>query len=127
MCGRYVVKTSIQKLGEAFGFLSELELEPRYNIAPSQDVPIIKSDAKGGRTLDLYRWGLIPSWAKDPKIGYRTINARAETITEKASFKTAYKRQRCILPADGFFEWQKLEGGNVKGHKEPFFIYLKST
>ena len=82
-------------------------LRPRYNVAPSQDVAVVRA-ADGGRNLSMLRWGLIPAWAKDPAIGYRLINARSETVAEKPSFRSAYRRRRCLIPADGFYEWQRL-------------------
>jgi putative SOS response-associated peptidase YedK len=94
-------------------------LAPRYNIAPTQSVIVVGDDGK--RYLKPMRWGLIPSWAKDPSIGNRMINARAETLAEKPAFRAALKKRRCIIPADGFFEWQKL--GKVK---QPVHIVLKS-
>ena len=82
-------------------------LRPRYNVAPSQDVAVVRA-ADGGRSLSILRWGLIPAWARDPAIGYRLINARSETVAEKPSFRSAYRRRRCLIPADGFYEWQRL-------------------
>ena len=98
-------------------------LPPRYNVAPTQNVPIVRRPKDtDGRELVLARWGLIPSWAKDTKIGYRTINARAETVAEKPSFREAFKRRRCLVVADGFYEWQKQPGGK----KQPYFISAAS-
>jgi putative SOS response-associated peptidase YedK len=98
---------------EAFGLLVAPDLEPRFNIAPSQPVPVVRADEHGTRHLDQLRWGLIPSWAKDPKIGHRLINARAETVAEKPSFRAAFKRRRCLVAASGFFEWQATPAGKV--------------
>ena len=89
-------------------------LAQRYNVAPSQDVPIVKA----GRKLAVVRWGLIPFWAKDEKISYRTINARAETVAEKPVFRAAFKARRCLVAASSFYEWQKQE----KGQKQPWYI-----
>jgi putative SOS response-associated peptidase YedK len=97
------------------------DLAPRYNIAPSQPVSVIPNDGKN--RLDFFTWGLIPSWAKDPKIGYRTINARAETLHEKPAFRAAFRRRRCLVLADGFYEWRQEPG---KKSKTPFYIRLKS-
>ena len=94
-----------------------LNLPPRYNVAPTQDVPAVRLRA-GARELALLRWGLIPAWAKDPSIGLRMINARAETVAEKPSFRSALAKRRCLIVADGFFEWQK----QPKGPKQPYFI-----
>ena len=81
-------------------------LRPRYNIAPSQEVAVVR-DGDGGRSLSMLRWGLIPGWAKDPAIAYKLINARSETVSEKPSFRSAYRRRRCLIPADGFYEWTR--------------------
>lgn len=90
---------------------------PRYNIAPTQDVPAVVARRQGGgRQLRLFRWGLIPSWAKDPEIGNRLINARGETVAEKASFRGPLARRRCLILADGFYEWQKVRGGKQPHH-----------
>ncbi|MGH6960565.1 MAG: SOS response-associated peptidase, partial [Dongiaceae bacterium] len=91
-----------------------------YNAAPSQNLPVVRLDRDGRRELALLRWGLIPSWARDPAIGYRTINAKAETVAEKPAFRAAFRKRRCLVPADGFYEWQKIDGG-----KQPWRITLK--
>jgi putative SOS response-associated peptidase YedK len=97
-------------------------LAPRYNIAPSQPVAIVRASRdQDNREWALVQWGLVPSWSKDPSIGARMINARAETVEEKPSFRTAFKRRRCLIPADGFYEWKRLNGG-----KQPFYIRLES-
>ncbi|HEX8906427.1 MAG TPA: SOS response-associated peptidase, partial [Longimicrobiaceae bacterium] len=85
---------------------------PRFNIAPTQDVPVLLSDG-GRRVLDVFRWGLIPSWAKDAKIGNKMINARAEGVAEKPAYRAAFQRRRCLVPASGFYEWKKAAGGKV--------------
>ncbi len=104
MCGRYVLRTAVEELRRIFGFVEQPNLMPRYNIAPTQDVPVIRQrrDPAGERTLQLLRWGLIPAWAEDTKMGARLINARAETVAEKASFRSAFRKRRCLVPADGF-------------------------
>jgi len=89
------------------------EYPPRFNIAPSQDAPVIAQD-QGGRRMGLLRWGLVPFWAKDPAIGHKMINARSETVDTKPAFRSAFERRRCLVPADGFFEWKKGEGGKTK-------------
>ncbi len=107
MCGRFTLTVDPEELQQQFG-LSEpppTELVPRYNIAPSQAVAVVANAPE--RKLELFQWGLIPSWAKDPKIGNKLINARAETLAEKPSFRTALKRRRCLVVADGFYEWKK--------------------
>lgn len=120
MCGRYTLTTSKGKLAEEFDLSGELpELTPSYNIAPTQDVAAILGDGEE-RRLELMRWGLIPSWADDSEIGSRMINARSETVAEKPSFRAAFKRRRCLVPADGFYEWQKTNGA-----KQPFHIRLQ--
>ena len=83
-----------------------LNLRPRYNVAPSQDVAVARA-TEGGRILSMLRWGLIPAWAKDPAVGHRLINARSETVAEKPSFRTAFRHRRCLIPADGFYEWRR--------------------
>jgi len=97
----------------------------RYNIAPTQQVPVILNDSDGLRTLDGFQWGLVPHWAKDPSIGSKMINARAETLAEKPSFRNALVRRRCLVPADGFYEWKK-EGEGKAARKQPMRIHLKS-
>ena len=108
MCGRFTLRTPARDLVEIFELLREPELSPRYNIAPTQRVAVVRQDGKN-RELSLMRWGLVPSWSKDPKAGPPLINARAETVATKPSFRTAFKRRRCLIPADGFYEWQKTD------------------
>jgi len=114
MCGRFALKNP-KALKEAFNLEEQPELAPRYNIAPSQDVAIIRF-SPAGRRLDLARWGLIPSWAKDAAGGYSTINARAETVDSKPTFRAPFKRHRCLIPADGFYEWQEQGGIKIPHH-----------
>ncbi len=117
MCGRYGLFTSGEELAEWFR-LPEIPLfEPRYNIAPTQPVAAVRATATG-REMAFLRWGLIPSWSSDPAIGNKLINARAETVAEKPSFRSAFKRRRCLIPASGYYEWQK---GDAR-HKQPYFI-----
>jgi putative SOS response-associated peptidase YedK len=106
MCGRFTLRTPARDLVEIFELLREPELSPRYNIAPTQRVAIVRQSGKD-RELAVMRWGLVPSLSKDPKAGPPLINARAETVATKPSFRTAFKRRRCLIPADGFYEWQK--------------------
>lgn len=121
MCGRYELHTHPAALALAFGLPAPPAVAPRYNIAPMQDVPVVRLSHAGERELAFVRWGLVPRWAKDPAIGARMINARAETLAEKPSFRTALRRHRCLVPADGFYEW-KL---NAAGGKQPIHIGMK--
>ncbi len=123
MCGRYSLTVKKEKLKQEFGLQEEhlKSFSPRYNIAPSQPVSVLISQ-EGKPKLELCNWGLIPSWAKDPAIGNRMINARKETVTEKPSFRGPFKNKRCLVLADGFYEWKK-EGPR----KIPFYIRLKSN
>src|SRR3990172_12759031 len=106
MCGRFTLAVDPGTLKGTFPWVEvPQDLPPRYNIAPSQPVAVVPND--GRNRLDFYIWGLIPSWAKDPKIGNRMINARAETLAEKPSFRTALKKRRCLILADGFYEWKR--------------------
>lgn len=114
MCGRYTLKNP-DALKEAFQLEALPALAPRYNIAPSQDVPIIRL-LPAGRRLELARWGLIPSWAKEADGGYSTINARAETVDTKPTFRAPFRRHRCLIPADGFYEWHEEGGIKIPHH-----------
>ncbi|MGH8800738.1 MAG: SOS response-associated peptidase [Casimicrobiaceae bacterium] len=116
MCGRYELSSHPAAIALAFGLAHAPDVHPRYNIAPTQRVPIVRVDHTGGRELVQVRWGLVPRWAKDPSIGTRLINARAETVAQKAAFRTAYARHRCLVPANGFYEWQPLPGGKQPLH-----------
>jgi putative SOS response-associated peptidase YedK len=116
MCGRYTLATPLSMLAEHFAVHARLNLGPRYNIAPTQRSPVVRVGA-GGRELTPLRWGFIPSWAKDPAIGARMINARAESVAEKAAFRRAFAKRRCLVPADGFYEWRK-DGRR----KQPYYI-----
>ena len=121
MCGRFTLTVDPDELQDAFG-LSEpapAQLTPRYNIAPTQPVAVVPNLEP--RKLDIFKWGLIPSWAKDPKIGNSLINARGETVAEKPAFRAAFKRRRCLIPADGFYEWKRT--GKTK---TPLYIQMKS-
>ena len=121
MCGRFTLFEADAILSKEFGAPISFGLAPRYNIAPSQQILAVRpSTGKGGREAALLRWGLIPHWAKDPSIGNRMINARAETVAEKPAFRRAFRKQRCLIPADGFFEWQKLDR-----KKQPFYIRMR--
>jgi len=121
MCGRFSSSSKPEQIKKEFKVAVEdpAIFKPRYNIAPSQMIPIVL-DRTGERIVAQLKWGLVPSWAKDALIGSRMINARAETLMEKPSFREAYKSRRCIIPASGFYEWQRAE----KGAKQPFYFYL---
>ena len=116
MCGGYTLTVDASVLGRLFELELLAELSPRYNIRPTQMVPIVRARSDGAREWASVRWGLIPSWAKDTKIGSRLINARAETAADKPSFRSAFKHRRCLLPTDGFFEWVKAPGGKQPHH-----------
>ena len=105
MCGRYSLTISGEELAEIFG-VNKIEFSPRYNIAPGQEVPVI-SYIDDKKHLSMMRWGLVPSWADKVSIGYKMINARAETIDQKPSFRQSFFRRRCLIPADGYYEWEK--------------------
>ncbi len=120
VCGRYTLTTPLETLTEEFQITGPLpEVPPRYNVAPTQEVAAVLAH-DGGRKLEMLRWGLIPSWADDPGIGSRMINARSETVAEKPSFRGAFKKRRCLVLADGFYEWQKTGNG-----KQPYYIHMK--
>jgi putative SOS response-associated peptidase YedK len=123
MCGRFSLHTPESQIREAFNLehTEPLGLNPRYNIAPTQDIPIIR-DIDTGPEIVLARWGLIPSWSKEPKIKYSTINARIESVAEKPTYRTPFKRRRCLIPADGFYEWKV-----VNGHKIPHHIRMRDS
>jgi putative SOS response-associated peptidase YedK len=121
VCGRFAFYSPGEAAAALFGVSASLDVRPRYNIAPTQDIAAIRADERGTRELVMLRWGLVPFWAKDPSIGNRMINARAETVAEKPSYRNAYQHRRCIVLADGFYEWQKKGDG-----KTPFFISLDS-
>ena len=121
MCGRFTLFDSADSVAERFGLPDTPSLSPRYNIAPSQTVAAVRIPPGGGaRELVALRWGLIPSWAKDPSIGSRMINARSETVAEKPAFRAAIRRRRCLVPADGFYEWKRADG-----RKQPYYILMR--
>ena len=122
MCGRYKIVTDAQALFDAFQVQAEMDAAKlaRYNVAPATDQLVILSE-HGHRVARWHRWGLIPHWAKDPTIGYKTINARGEGIAAKPAFRAAFRQRRCLVPATGFYEW-KAEGGG----KQPYLIRLRN-
>lgn len=119
MCGRYTLSTPAGRLAEEFQLDSTVEITPSYNVAPTQQVAAVLED-EGGRRLEMLRWGLVPSWAEDPEIGARMINARSETAPEKPSFRSAFRRRRCLIAADGFYEWKRENGG-----KQPYYFHMQ--
>ena len=132
MCGRFTRTMSWREIYELYRLTVERETDfkrehfkPRYNVAPTQDIPILRQP-DGEPEMTIAHWGLVPPWAKDEKIAYKMINARAETIKEKASFKTAVNKHRCLIPADGFYEWKMMSDGSKQPHwfhmedKRPF-------
>ena len=119
MCGRYTLKTPVERLSEQFQFPKIIPVKPRYNIAPSQDVAVVhRLPDDRDRRLAMLRWGLIPAWVKDPAKARQPINAKAETVDKLPTFRVAFHRRRCLIPADGFYEW-KQEGGR----KQPVSIH----
>jgi putative SOS response-associated peptidase YedK len=120
MCGRYLLVTPSETLRRAFRFVEQPNLPPAWNIAPTQLRPVLRQrrEPKGERTLQLLRWGLIPPWAESAAIGARMINARAETLDQKPAFRTAFRRRRCLVPADGFYEWTS----GPDGARKPWLI-----
>lgn len=118
MCGRYALTVEPAVLSALLALRDLAEFDPRWNLAPSQSAPVVtRDDAREGRALRSMRWGLVPSWSKDSKIGYHTINARSETAATKPAFRSAYRKRRCLVPASWFYEWRK-EGKE----KTPFRI-----
>jgi len=123
MCGRFTLSQSAEAIASVFQLDEVPILQPRYNIAPTQLVPtVLQNPEQRQRQLQMLRWGLIPSWAKDPAMGARLINARAETVTEKPSFRSAFRHRRCLVIADGFYEWQRQDG-----KKQPFYFRMQNT
>ena len=121
MCGRYTLTSPIEVIAEEFGITGPLpEIKPSYNVAPGQAVATVLDEGDGVRRLEVLKWGLVPSWAKDPAIGNRMINARSETAAEKPSFRKAMKERRCLILADGFYEWQKTAHG-----KQPYYTRME--
>jgi putative SOS response-associated peptidase YedK len=121
MCGRFTLNVTPSKLTEYFDLTGDLDFSPSWNIAPFSQINSIVADESGSKHLKSMRWGLIPSWAKDETIGSKLINARSETIVEKPSFRSAFKRRRCLIPASGYYEWK-----TQNGIKQPWYISLVS-
>jgi putative SOS response-associated peptidase YedK len=121
MCGRFTLSQPAEAIAAVFQVNEVPTLEPRYNIAPTQRVPTVLQKAGGDRQFQMLRWGLIPSWAKDLAMGAKLINARGETVAEKPSFRSAFRHRRCLIIADGFYEWQRQEG-----KKQPFYFRVQN-
>jgi putative SOS response-associated peptidase YedK len=122
MCGRFVLKAPFSELVRLYNVTNNLNLEPRYNIPPTENIAAVRPDPVGtGRRLDMLRWGLVPWWAKDLKVSFSNINAKAETVAEKPAFRDAFRERRCIIPADGFYEWKKIDAKT----KQPYAIVMK--
>ncbi len=120
MCGRFTLTVQAEILRDLFELETIPDLTPRYNIAPTQEVAAVRQTEQGSRELVRLRWGLIPSWADSPAVGVRMLNARSETVAGKPAFRSAFRQRRCLIPADGFFEWQ-----NQMGRKQPFYFRLR--
>lgn len=119
MCGRFSLNAAEAELRRLFGYDGPpLNLAPRYNIAPTQSAPVVAIGREGGRAMVMMRWGLVPSWAKDMTIGAKLINARSDSVAAKPSFRAAFAKRRCLVPADGFYEWRAVPGGR----KQPYRI-----
>ncbi len=123
MCGRYVIISTPEAIRALFGYHEQPNFPPRYNVAPTQPIPIVRLN-DGKRSFALMRWGLLPSWVKDPKTFPLLINARGESVLEKPAFRNAMRRRRCLIPTDGFYEWQAA--GNAGGPKRPHFVRAKT-
>src|SRR5690349_12362159 len=119
MCGRFVITSAPEALRRIFGYVEQPNFPPRHNIAPTQPIPVVLIE-NGARHFRLMRWGLVPAWVKDPRQFSLLINARAETVQHKPAFKNALMRRRCLIPADGYFEWQA-----AGARKRPFFIHRR--
>jgi putative SOS response-associated peptidase YedK len=124
MCGRFTLRATPEQLTEVFNLVRVPENRPRYNIAPTQSVAVVRADSERKRELVMLRWGLIPSWAKDAGLASTLINARSETAAAKPAFRGAMRHRRCLIPADGFYEWQAIPGSKTK---QPLWITLRDA
>jgi putative SOS response-associated peptidase YedK len=120
MCGRYAITSAPEAIRALFRYPEQPNFPPRYNVAPTQPIPIVRLH-EGKRRFALMRWGLLPSWVKDPKTFALLVNARGESVIDKPAFRAAMKYRRCLIPADGFYEWKP-----VAGRKQPYYVRLKS-
>ena len=123
MCGRYSITAPLAALRQLFIFPELPNLPPRGNVAPTQEVPAVRMEADG-RHLAMLRWGLVPGWAKDIKIGYKMINARSETVSSNGAFRAAFRARRCLILADGFYEWRSADRGGKTPVKQPYRVTL---
>jgi putative SOS response-associated peptidase YedK len=119
MCGRYALKSEVDELMRLFGFVERINLEPRYNIAPTQQVPVIRQrrEPVGQRSIAALRWGFVAPWADNPKSGPPLVNARSETLLEKPTFRGAFQKRRCLVPADGYYQWREGDAS-----KQPYLV-----
>jgi putative SOS response-associated peptidase YedK len=124
MCGRYSLTTPVEALRQLFAFLNAPpNLQPRWNIAPTQAAPVIRLGGDGGREIGMLNWGLVPYWAEDTSLQSHMINARGETVHEKPAFKQAFRQRRCLVPADGFYEWQTIDAKS----KQPLHFRMRDA
>lgn len=122
MCGRYALHSHPHVIALQFGLAHEPEYAPSYNIAPGTPILVVRGEATHARSAAMLQWGLIPAWAKEPSIGQHMINARAEHVAEKPAFRAAFRRRRCIVPADGFYEWKA-----IGGRKQPYYVRPRAS
>jgi putative SOS response-associated peptidase YedK len=120
MCGRYALKTSVPEIARILGASESVEFPPSYNVAPTRKVPVCRVSETGAREIALLRWGLVPHWARAVDDKYRMINARAESVASKPAFRTPFRRRRCLVPADGYYEWKA-----IGKRKQPYFICMQ--
>lgn len=122
MCGRFTQTKPADRYARLFGLTTQMRFVPRYNVAPTQAVLLCRNSASGARELVSLRWGLIPHWVKEPGTGYSTINARAETVADKPAYRDAFRQRRCLIPADGFYEWKP-----DRPRKQPYYIHRRDN
>ncbi|MPZ58199.1 MAG: SOS response-associated peptidase [Rhizobiales bacterium] len=120
MCGRYAITSTPEAIRQLLGYLEQPNFPPRYNVAPTQPIPIVRLE-QGARRFALVRWGLIPAWVEDPRTFSLVINARGDNVLSKPAFRNAMRYRRCLIPADGFYEWQEIGGGP----RRPFYVHAK--
>lgn len=121
MCGRYALNSTAQELMDHFQLVQSIDFPARFNIPPTMEVPVIRQSPEGERVAGLLKWGLVPNWSKDPTIGVKLNNARGESVADKPSFRDAFQRRRCLVPASGFYEWKA-----IGKDKQPHFIHYRS-